>query len=68
MRKYKLNFARDVDTDEDGVFILNLPSGYRFYDEVCHVRGFESMADLKDAIKWMVIPCECNECNQTKEA
>ena len=67
--KYKLNFARDVDTDEPGVLILNLPSGFRFYDEVCHVRGFESLAELKDAVKWAVVPCDCNECKRvTQEA
>ena len=67
--KYKLNFSRDVDTDEPGVLILNLPNGFRFYDEVCHVRGFESLAELKDAVKWQVVPCDCNQCKPvTKEA
>lgn len=61
---YKLNFARDVDTDEPGVYILNLPYGYRFYDDLVHVRGFESRAELRDAVKWQVIPCDCPECAQ----
>lgn len=61
---YKLNFQRDVDTDEPGVYILNLPAGYRFYDEVCHVRGFESRAELRDAVKWQVVPCDCPECTK----
>lgn len=63
---YKLNFARDVDTDEPGVFILNLPFGFRFYDEECHVRGFESRKELKDFIEWGVVPCNCKECKENK--
>ena len=62
--KYKLNFTRDVDTDEPGVYILNLPFGYRFYDDLVHVRGFESRAELIDAVKWQVISCDCSECKR----
>jgi hypothetical protein len=64
MTKYKLNFKRDVDTDEPGVLILNLPAGFCFYDEECHTRGYESFAELKDAVKWAVIPCDCKQCQQ----
>jgi hypothetical protein len=67
--KYKLNKARDVDTDEPGVYILNLPAGFRFDDgggfnpnDSLHVQGFDSMRELKDTIKNEVIECHCNEC------
>ncbi len=65
--KYKLDVARDVDRDEPGVFILNLPKGWRF-DEVSspnnrsHVRGFDSMKELRDDVKHSVIPCDCSGC------
>jgi hypothetical protein len=62
--KYKLNYQRDVDTDEPGVLILNLPSGFRFYDDLVHTRGFESRSDLRDAVKWQVIPCDCAQCKK----
>jgi hypothetical protein len=61
MKKYRLNVARDVDQDED-TFMLNLDYGWRFYDDLVHVRGFDSMADLRAAVKTDVIPCECSEC------
>jgi hypothetical protein len=64
MTKYKLNFKRDVDTDEPGVLILNLPAGFRFYDDEVHVRGYESMAELKDAVKYDIIPCDCKQCQK----
>lgn len=64
MNKYKLNLQRDVDTDEPGVLILNLPAGFRFYDDEVHVRGFESKAELLDAVKWQVIPCSCKQCQK----
>jgi hypothetical protein len=66
---YKLNVARDVDTDEPGVYILNLPNGWRF-DEVSspndrsHVRGYDSMRELRQDIKLNVIPCDCLGCKQ----
>lgn len=62
--KYKLNVARDVDADEPGVFILNLPNGYRFDDDIVHVRGFDTMKDLRQAVKIDVIQCNCNGCTQ----
>lgn len=65
MTKYKINMARDVDTDEPGVYILNLPAGFRLYDEMCHVRGFESRKELTEFVKWGVIPCDCAECKHT---
>ena len=67
--KYKLNAARDVDTDEPGVYILNLPKGWRFDEfsspeDVPHVRGYDSMRELRDDIKHNVIPCNCTHCKQ----
>lgn len=63
MTKYKLNVARDVDPDGDEGFILNLPFGFRFYDDIVHVKGFDSIREIKQAIKnGEVVPCDCNEC------
>ena len=65
--KYKLDKSRDVDTDEPGSFILNLPKGWRF-DEASspndrsHVRGYDSMRELRDDIKHSVIQCDCSGC------
>lgn len=67
MTTYKLNVKRDVDTDEPGSYILNLPRGFRFDDDLVHVRGFDSMRELRDAVKHDVIPCTCDGCtHQTK--
>lgn len=63
MNKYKLNVARDVDTDEDEGPILNLPAGFRFRDEVVHVRGFDTMRELRAAVRADVIPCQCDHCH-----
>lgn len=64
--KYKLNVKRDVDIDGDylGIkgYILNLPAGFKLYDEDCHVRGFDTMKELKEFVKWGVEPCNCKEC------
>jgi hypothetical protein len=65
--KYKLNVTRDVDTDEPGVYILNLSSGWRFDEpsspnDRVHVKGFDSMKELRDDIKYNVIPCDCSGC------
>jgi hypothetical protein len=65
MKKYKLN-VRDIDQDED-VFILNLPRGYRFDDEVVHVRGFDSMKELMLASQRDVEPCDCKDCKWDAE-
>lgn len=62
MTKYKLNVARDVDFDEDEGPILNLPKGYRFDDEIVHVRGFDTMKELKQSVRYNVVPCECSSC------
>jgi 23S rRNA G2445 N2-methylase RlmL len=64
---YKLNIARDVDSDEPGVYILNLPKGFRFDEhsspnDRLHVRGYDTMKELRADIKHSVIPCDCNGC------
>jgi hypothetical protein len=67
--KYKLNVTRDVDTDEPGAYILNLPAGFRF-DEASaandrsHVRGYDTMRELRDDVKHNVVPCDCNGCSR----
>ena len=67
--KYKLNL-KDVDIDgypEDGEgmgsYILNLPYGFRFEDDLCHTKGFDTMQDLKRACRLEVIQCNCKECS-----
>ena len=67
MSKYKLNVARDVDTDEPGVYILNLPAGFRFTHDPLdnlHVYAYDSMKELRNDVKWSVEPCNCKECQQ----
>jgi 23S rRNA G2445 N2-methylase RlmL len=69
--KYKLNIARDVDVDghpEDGEgygsYILNLPYGFCFDDDASHVKGFDTMADVRKSVKLEVRKCICTECKQ----
>lgn len=68
--QYKLNISRDIDSDEPGVYILNLPSGFRFDepsspDDRVHVRGYDSMRELRQDIKFgNVIPCDCRSCKK----
>jgi len=63
MKAYKLNRARDVEKVSDKEYMLFLPKGFRFYDEIVHCRGFDSIADIKRAIKDNdVMPCDCHEC------
>jgi hypothetical protein len=62
MAKYKLNVTRDVDFDEDEGPILNLPRGFRFSDEVVHTRGYDTLRELRQAVKDDVIPCNCQSC------
>lgn len=63
MKRYKLDVKRDVDVDQD-VYILNLPYGFRFSDDIVHVRGYDSMKELRQSVKDDVIPCDCAECTQ----
>jgi 23S rRNA G2445 N2-methylase RlmL len=63
--KYKLNVKRDVDVDGYGdevSYILNLPYGFRFADEIVHVKGYDSMQELRNDIKQSVITCDCKDC------
>ena len=65
--KYKLDVARDVDTDEPDVFILSLPKGWRldepvFGNDVHHVMAFDTMRELKAYVKGGVVPCNCTGC------
>ena len=67
--QYKLNVQRDVDTDEPGVYILNLPKGWRFDEHSSptnrsHVRGYDSMKELRADVRHSVIPCDCPECSR----
>lgn len=65
--KYKLNVTRDVDIDGYGdevAYILNLPWGFRFYDDLVHTRGYDSMAELRVSSKDDVVVCKCAECQK----
>lgn len=63
---YKLNVNRDVDPDGDQGFILNLPRGYRFSDDIVHVRGYDTFKELMDSSKRDVIKCACSDCKGKK--
>lgn len=63
---YKLNIQRDVDQDDGGGYMLCLPFGYRFYDDLVHVRGFDSLREIRQAAREDVIPCDCSECMAAK--
>jgi len=65
--KFKLDIARDVDTDEPGVYIMNLPGGWKFNHDpfdLCHTRAYDSMKELRADIKHSVEPCACAECKR----
>ena len=63
---YKLNVSRDVDFDGDPSnpdgYVLCLPFGFRFANELVHTRGFDNMRELRSAAKQDVIPCDCASC------
>ena len=63
--RYKLNPSKDIDRTEDG-FMLYLPYGFRFYDDLVHCRGFDTMAELKAAARSDVVVCDCDECAAAK--
>lgn len=61
---YKLNVKTDVDVFDDAI-MLHLQYGWKFADDPtqpCHVRGFDTMKELKAYIKGGVITCDCKEC------
>lgn len=61
--KYKLNVSRDVEVFDGEDYLLTLPYGFRFYDDIVHTKGFDSMREIRAAIKnGEVVPCDCNEC------
>jgi hypothetical protein len=68
LASYKLNIERDVDMSSgmsDQVdYILNLPDGFRFIDDLVHVRGYDSLKELKAGAKNDTIPCNCLECTK----
>ena len=62
--KYKLDVANDVDDDGGEGFVLNLRWGFRFSDDVVHVRGYDTMKELRESVKNDVIPCDCPDCKR----
>ena len=59
--KYKLDINRDVEADGDA-YMLWLPFGFRFSDDLVHVRGFDTIAEICQAAKTDVILCNCEDC------
>lgn len=64
---YKLNIKRDLEitplwNGEGNEYFLWLPWGYRFSDDLVHCRGFDTLAEVKTAVKNDVIDCDCAEC------
>jgi hypothetical protein len=64
MSKYKLDVANDVDDDGGEGFVLNLRYGFRFSDDIVHVRGYDTMQELRESVKNDVIPCDCQDCKR----
>jgi hypothetical protein len=72
--KYKLNISRDVDahprtsfgySGNDGVdYMLTLPVGFCIWESGEHTAGFDSMSELRAAIKKDVMQCDCPECGR----
>jgi hypothetical protein len=63
VKTYKLNIDKDVDADGDG-YMLWLPFGFRFSDDLVHVRCFDTIAEIKMAAKNDVVECDCKECKE----
>jgi hypothetical protein len=64
MAKYKLDVENDVDDDGGEGFVLNLRYGFRFSDDIVHVRGYDTMKELRESVKNDVIPCDCEDCKR----
>jgi len=62
--KYKLDIKRDVDGPA-GDYLLWLPFGFRFSDEIVHVRGFDTIAEIRKAAKNDVVQCDCDDCKKS---
>jgi hypothetical protein len=63
--KYKLNVKQDVETingDFSRNYFLTLPYGFRFYDDLVHVRGYDTMRELRLSARTEIISCNCQEC------
>jgi hypothetical protein len=60
--KYKVDINQDVDQGCEGDYLLWLPFGYRFSDDLVHVRGYDSIAEIRKASKTDVIECNCPDC------
>ena len=58
--------AGDVALDLACGGILNLPRGYRFSDEIVHVRGYDTFKQLMDSAAQDVIKCNCSDCKRKK--
>lgn len=61
MKRLKLDFKQDVDECENGYMVF-LPYGWRWCDDIVHVRGFDTLKELRAAIKTDVETCDCREC------
>ena len=61
--KYKLDIKRDVDGIE-GDYLLWLPAGFRFNDDMVHVRGYDTIKEIKIAAQLDVVECDCDDCKQ----
>ena len=64
--KYKLDIKRDVEPDGDAYFLW-LPFGFRFSDDLVHVRGYDTLAEIRKASKTDVILCDCADCKLNAE-
>ena len=64
--KYKLDIKRDVDADGDG-YMLWLPFGFRFSDDLVHVRCFDTISEIKTSAKNDVVECDCKECKENED-
>jgi len=61
--KFKLDVAKHVDYyAEDETYMVCLPYGWRFDDDIVHTRGYDTLKELKADVKTSVIPCTCVEC------
>jgi hypothetical protein len=70
VKTYKLNVERDVDVDggytDNPSYILNLPYGFRFFDIGNHVKGYDSMEELRADLKVGIELCDCKECKENE--
>lgn len=63
--KYKLDIKRDVDKGCEGDYLLWLPFGFRFSDDLVHVRGYDTLAEIRKAAKTDVVECDCDDCKKS---